>query len=40
MSKHDVLLQLAKEEVTELLPIHTVSPSTFILVGLELEEQQ
>lgn len=33
-------LQLAEEEATELTPIHVVSPVSFILAGLDLEEQQ
>jgi hypothetical protein len=37
-------MQLAEEEAAEekhgMLPIHNVSPSAFILAGLDLEEQQ
>ncbi|KAJ6474079.1 hypothetical protein DFH09DRAFT_1343353 [Mycena vulgaris] len=40
ITEHDVRLQLVEEEVQEMTPIHNVSPSTFVLVGLDLEEQQ
>jgi hypothetical protein len=37
-------MELAKEEAAEqdrgMLPIHNVSPSAFVLAGLDLEEQQ
>ncbi|KAJ7776476.1 hypothetical protein DFH07DRAFT_865693 [Mycena maculata] len=39
VSEHDVRLQLVEEEA-KATPIHNVSPSVFILAGLELEEQQ
>ncbi|KAJ7732486.1 hypothetical protein DFH07DRAFT_968418 [Mycena maculata] len=39
VSEHDVRLQLVEEEA-KATPIHNVSPSAFILAGLELEEQQ
>ncbi|KAJ7814307.1 hypothetical protein B0H13DRAFT_2242773 [Mycena leptocephala] len=43
-NENDVRMELAKEEAAEqeggLLPIHNVSPSVFILAGLDLEEQQ
>ncbi|KAJ7459117.1 hypothetical protein B0H11DRAFT_2160606 [Mycena galericulata] len=39
VSEHDVRLQLAEEDARA-IPIHNVSPSSFILAGLELEEQQ
>ncbi|KAF8210729.1 hypothetical protein K438DRAFT_1570057 [Mycena galopus ATCC 62051] len=44
LNKHDVRLELAREEATEqergILPINNVSPSAFILAGLDVEEQQ
>ncbi|KAJ7899873.1 hypothetical protein B0H13DRAFT_1883591 [Mycena leptocephala] len=44
INKNNVHMDLAKEEAVEqeggLLPIHNVSPSAFILAGLDLEEQQ
>ncbi|KAJ7631946.1 hypothetical protein DFH06DRAFT_1337469 [Mycena polygramma] len=44
VNENDVRLQLAQEEAIEqatgTLPIHNVSPSAFILAGLDLEEQQ
>ncbi|KAJ6480697.1 hypothetical protein C8R47DRAFT_1218545 [Mycena vitilis] len=44
LNENDVRLQLARdealEEATGTLPIHQVSPSAFILAGLDLEEQQ
>jgi hypothetical protein len=40
ISEHDVQLQLAEEEAKELTPIHNVTPSLFVLAGLDLEEQQ
>ncbi|KAJ7086807.1 hypothetical protein B0H15DRAFT_923109 [Mycena belliarum] len=40
INEHDVRLQLAEEEASEAMPIHNVSPSAFILAGLDLEEQQ
>ncbi|KAJ7711574.1 hypothetical protein B0H16DRAFT_1343629 [Mycena metata] len=40
ISEHDVRLELAEEEAAETAPIHNVSPSAFILAGLDLEEQQ
>ncbi|KAJ7683625.1 hypothetical protein B0H14DRAFT_3535080 [Mycena olivaceomarginata] len=44
LSENDVRLELAREEAAEqecgVLPINNVSPSTFILAGLDLEEQQ
>ncbi|KAJ6511876.1 hypothetical protein C8R47DRAFT_1173309 [Mycena vitilis] len=44
LNENDVRLQLAQEEALEqatgTLPIHQVSPSAFILAGLDLEEQQ
>ncbi|KAF8210707.1 hypothetical protein K438DRAFT_1752495 [Mycena galopus ATCC 62051] len=39
-SEHDIQLELAEEETLELTPIHSVSPSAFVLAGLDLEEQQ
>ncbi|KAJ7803369.1 hypothetical protein B0H14DRAFT_3091988 [Mycena olivaceomarginata] len=43
-TEHDVRLQLAREESAEqedgVLPINNVSPSAFVLAGLDLEEQQ
>ncbi|KAJ7846838.1 hypothetical protein B0H14DRAFT_2583881 [Mycena olivaceomarginata] len=44
LSENDIRLELAQEEAAEhergLLPINNVSPSAFILAGLDLEEQQ
>ncbi|KAJ7096584.1 hypothetical protein B0H15DRAFT_773847, partial [Mycena belliarum] len=44
LNENDVRLQFAQEEAAEeargMLPIHDVSPSAFILAGLDLEEQQ
>jgi hypothetical protein len=44
LNEHDVRLELAHEEAAEqergILPINNVSPSAFILAGLDLEEQQ
>jgi hypothetical protein len=44
LNEHDVRLQFVKEEAENekqgILPIHNVSPSAFILAGLDLEEQQ
>ncbi|KAJ7912877.1 hypothetical protein B0H13DRAFT_1874455 [Mycena leptocephala] len=44
INENDVRMELAKEEAVEqeggLLPIHNVSPSVFILAGLDIEEQQ
>ncbi|KAJ7820776.1 hypothetical protein B0H14DRAFT_2599756 [Mycena olivaceomarginata] len=44
LSENDVRLELAHEEAAEqergVLPINNVSPSAFILAGLDLEEQQ
>ncbi|KAJ7670794.1 hypothetical protein DFH06DRAFT_1267265 [Mycena polygramma] len=44
ITENDVRLQLAREEALEqatgILPIHNVSPSAFMLAGLDLEEQQ
>ncbi|KAJ7429283.1 hypothetical protein B0H11DRAFT_2266310 [Mycena galericulata] len=40
VSEHDVRLQLAEEDAKETTPIHEVTPSAFILAGLDLEEQQ
>jgi hypothetical protein len=44
LSENDVRLELAREEAAEqecgVLPINNVSPSAFILAGLDLEEQQ
>ncbi|KAJ6514372.1 hypothetical protein C8R47DRAFT_1206735 [Mycena vitilis] len=44
LNENDVRLQFAREEAAEqergTLPIHNVSPSAFMLAGLDLEEQQ
>ncbi|KAJ6493371.1 hypothetical protein C8R45DRAFT_1053016 [Mycena sanguinolenta] len=44
LNENDVRLELVQEEVDEqskgILPIHNVSPSAFIIAGLDLEEQQ
>ncbi|KAJ7649195.1 hypothetical protein B0H17DRAFT_958657 [Mycena rosella] len=44
LTEHDVRRQFANEEAAEeqkgILHIHNVSPSAFILAGLDLEEQQ
>lgn len=43
-SMADVKLELNLEELSDakrgVLPLHDVSPNTFLSVGLELEEQQ
>ncbi|KAJ7840488.1 hypothetical protein B0H14DRAFT_3086866 [Mycena olivaceomarginata] len=43
-TENDVRLELVREEAAEqergTLPIHNVSPSAFVLTGLDLEEQQ
>ena len=40
----DIKLELSREELDEaergILPPHDISPNTFLIVGLELEEQQ
>ncbi|KAJ7431013.1 hypothetical protein B0H11DRAFT_2165862 [Mycena galericulata] len=40
ITEHDVRLELAQEEVLHRTPIHSVTPSQFVLAGLDLEEQQ
>jgi hypothetical protein len=44
MSEHDVRLDFAREEAASeaagIPAIHNVTPSAFILAGLDLEEQQ
>ncbi|KAJ7439827.1 hypothetical protein FB451DRAFT_1415477 [Mycena latifolia] len=40
ITEHNVQWWLAEEEAKETTPIHNVTPSVFVLVGLELEEQQ
>ncbi|KAJ7434219.1 hypothetical protein B0H11DRAFT_2258641 [Mycena galericulata] len=39
-SEQDVRLELAEEDALEKTPIHEVTPSAFVLAGLDLEEQQ
>jgi hypothetical protein len=43
-NEHDVRLECVEEEAAEqergVLPINNVSPSAFIIAGLDLEEQQ
>ncbi|KAJ7494547.1 hypothetical protein B0H11DRAFT_2155926 [Mycena galericulata] len=40
VTEHDVRLELALEEALDGAPIHDVTPSQFVLAGLDLEEQQ
>ena len=44
MSEQDLRLQYAQEDAinlaTGILPLHEVSRSAFIMMGLDLEEQQ